>query len=54
MRTGVLRDVSVAIWRSVATGVREGYDNCYGLEGAPDGGKAGTGEGSVGMARVGE
>lgn len=53
-RAGLLRDVFVAIWRSVVTGVREGYDNCFLLEGAPDGGEAGAREVDVGLARVGE
>lgn len=53
-RAGLLRDVSVAIWRSVATGVREGYDNCFELEGAPGGAEAGAREVDVGLARVGE
>lgn len=54
VQTGLLRDVSVGIWWSVATVVQDGYDNGYGLEGAPDGGEAGAGEGNVEIARLGE
>lgn len=54
VRAGLLRDVSVAIWRSVPRGVRERYDNRYGLEGVPCGGAASAMVLDEGLARVGE
>lgn len=54
MRTGLLRYVSVAIWRSVVKGVQEGYDNCFDLKGAPGSEEAGVREMDVSLARVSE
>jgi len=54
VRAGLLRDVSVAIWRSHARGVADGYARCFGLEAPPVGGGA-TVEGvSPLLARIGE
>ena len=38
VRAGHLRDVSIAIWRSHARGVADGYARCFGLETPPVGG----------------
>lgn len=54
VRAGLLRDVSVAIWRSVAKGVREGYNNFYELQDAPGGREAGARGVDEGLARVRE
>jgi len=54
VRAGLLRDVSVAICRSHARGVADGYARCFGLEAPPVGGGASVEGISPLLARIGE